>query len=344
MSQRPRFGDGGLLRRPLQLEGPAPGVVWSEGDIRGPFAPDRDWDPFERTSAGLLLAEDFARAALDDAGQAAAWYLEHGALDLQHVFPRDRWDGHPLAPMAERFHDTRAAVLEQQRAVRWLLLTLARLSLGPEAWEPGWMKVVIRGSGRLGVRLDIEDGELRFRPEAGEAPTDEATLWVPQERWTDYWTDLLDFPALAHPVGRVPLTASRDGLIECMRILLEPHVRMAAQFEVDLLWPEAEYSLVVSERRRWRSVLSPVYLQLLEGLRRVTEGQRGAGFCRECGQPYLTLDARRSSFCRDKDRFRFFQRERRRRVNRERAARDAIARMPATEPAPDSTTLEDPEA
>ena len=73
--------------------------------------------------------------------------------------------------------------------------------------------------------------------------------------------------------------------------------------------------LVVHERRWSSSLLAPVYLQLLEGLRRVTEGQRGAGLCRECGQPFLTLDARRSSFCTDRERFRFSQRERRKRLS-----------------------------
>jgi hypothetical protein len=55
-------------------------------------------------------------------------------------------------------------------------------------------------------------------------------------------------------------------------------------------------------------------LQLLEGLRRVAQGQCGAGLCRECGQPFLNLDARRSSFCVDRERFRFSQRERRKRL------------------------------
>jgi hypothetical protein len=70
-----------------------------------------------------------------------------------------------------------------------------------------------------------------------------------------------------------------------------------------------------AQRRWWSSLLAPVYLQLLEGLRRVTEGQRGAGLCRERGQPFLTLDARRSSFCTDRERFRFSQRERRKRLS-----------------------------
>ena len=72
--------------------------------------------------------------------------------------------------------------------------------------------------------------------------------------------------------------------------------------------------LTLHERRWWESLLAPVYVQLLEGLIRVTEGQRGAAFCRECGQPFLTLDARRSSFCTDRERYRHGQRERRKRL------------------------------
>jgi hypothetical protein len=70
----------------------------------------------------------------------------------------------------------------------------------------------------------------------------------------------------------------------------------------------------VVERRRWGSILAPIYLQLLEALRRVSEGQSGAGSCRECGEPFLTLDARRSSFCTDRHRLRFAQRARRQRL------------------------------
>ena len=95
--------------------------------------------------------------------------------------------------------------------------------------------------------------------------------------------------------------------------------------EIEIGWPAFDAAgavpagaslgaLEVRERRRWSSLLAPVYLQLLEGLRRVTEGQRGAGFCKECGQPFLTLDARRSVFCTDPERLRYGQRERRRRL------------------------------
>lgn len=156
-------------------------------------------------------------------------------------------------------------------------------------------------------------------------------LWVPlaswyQDDWVDYDTEVGP-PSGRSSVGR--LSADWWGLVELERRLLAPYVRRAAEYQVEIgraglerdLTREGESlghrfpgPLVVHERRWWSSLLAPVYLQLLEGLRRVTEGQRGAALCRECGQPFLTLDARRSSFCTDRERFRFSQRERRKRL------------------------------
>ncbi len=59
---------------------------------------------------------------------------------------------------------------------------------------------------------------------------------------------------------------------------------------------------------------SPIYLQLFEALRRISEGEPGAATCRECGQPFLVLDARRRFFCNDRERYRFTQRQRRLRI------------------------------
>lgn len=126
--------------------------------------------------------------------------------------------------------------------------------------------------------------------------------------------------------AHVPLTATRVGHIELLRRILLPHVTIAARFEIGLPWVDPAVPMLVTERRRWRSVLSPVFLQLFEGLRRITEGQRGAAFCKECGEPFLTLDARRSSFCNDQHRFRFSQRARRQRIDGERAAHAALAK------------------
>ena len=226
------------------------------------------------------------------------------------------------------FRDAPDDVRNQQSNAQWLLLSLARLSQGAEAWDPRWIEVVIRGADES-LEIDTEDGQtIRYRTREDESlPEHSQVIWVPVRQWNGAWSRLAEGEDWPTSESLVPLTLSREGHIELVRRLLEPHVRVAAQFEVELLWPKAEYPLVVSERRRWRSVLSPIYLQLLEGLHRITDGQRGAGFCRECGQPFLTLDARRSSFCTDKDRFRFSQRERRKRVGRERAALDAVAKM-----------------
>ena len=149
--------------------------------------------------------------------------------------------------------------------------------------------------------------------------------------WSEYDIELGP-PSGRSPTGR--LSSDWWGLVELERRLLAAYVRRAAEYQVEIrragyerdLTREGESladhfpaPLIVHERRWWSSLLAPVYLQLLEGLRRVTEGQRGAAFCRECGQPFLTLDARRSSFCTDRERFRFSQRERRRRLSGARA-------------------------
>jgi hypothetical protein len=158
-----------------------------------------------------------------------------------------------------------------------------------------------------------------------------AMLWVPESDWAYEWSEYdieLSPPSGRSPTGR--LSSDWGGLVELERRLLAAYVRRAAEYQVEIrragyerdLTREGESladhfpaPLIVHERRWWSSLLAPVYLQLLEGLRRVTEGHRGAALCRECGQPFLTLDARRSSFCTDRERFRFSQRERRRRLS-----------------------------
>jgi hypothetical protein len=109
---------------------------------------------------------------------------------------------------------------------------------------------------------------------------------------------------------------------------MEPYIRKAANFEVDVdrerHWVEEPDAaghpeviapeLFVRERRLWRSILAPIYLQLLEALRRVSEGKPGSVWCKECAQPFLTLDARRSTFCTDRERLRYAQRGRRERI------------------------------
>ncbi len=156
-------------------------------------------------------------------------------------------------------------------------------------------------------------------------------LWVPSENWHEHWAEY-DMDGQA-PDGRMQvgrLSLDWHGLLELERRLIEPFVQRAAQRDVVVLrelphqpsngptgtttrtWLPIE----VRERRRWLSILAPIYLQLLEALRRISEGQSGAAWCRECAEPFLTLDARRSSFCTDQHRLRFAQRARRQRLAR----------------------------
>jgi hypothetical protein len=160
-----------------------------------------------------------------------------------------------------------------------------------------------------------------LRIEAMDVPK----LWIPQAGWAEHWRDDY-YGASDSPTGWPSGKLSSDwyGLIELERRLIDPYVRLAAARTVDLDRLEGPSHasdgmswtrpIVVRERRRWTSILAPIYLQLAEALRRVSEGKAGAAFCRECDQPFLTLDARRSMFCNERERFRFAQRDRRRRL------------------------------
>jgi hypothetical protein len=145
-------------------------------------------------------------------------------------------------------------------------------------------------------------------------------LWVPNTLIDRYWSpeDRLFDRGIRERDHALPLIGlGRAGLIEVVRRLIEPYVRRAAMPEVEIVPPVSEDEirpLEIAERRVWTSILAPIHLQLLEALRRVSQGLPGATHCRECGQPFLVLDSRRSSFCNDRERYRFAQRERRRRL------------------------------
>jgi len=335
---RPRFAGDGRLRLPADVRVfPRAHDLGARGDVLGGFA-DAGYDPFERVASGLLLAEEFARADLADRKVAGPWYQEHGVLDLAHLFTEDSFAVSHHVREDPGYHDALADVLRQQASVRWHLAALERLSDHREradpprpgwaphgGWDPAWAQPALQNSAGdvlwLGGSSSVE---MRT------APDGVPVLWVPTIGWYDVWDDYDDgsLPSGQWSTGR--LSSDWWGLVELERRLLQPYVRRAAAFQVEVrragferdLSREGESledrfpaPLVVHERRWWSSLLAPVYLQLLEGLRRVTEGQRGAALCRECGQPFLTLDARRSSFCTDRERYRFSQRERRKRLS-----------------------------
>ncbi len=155
-------------------------------------------------------------------------------------------------------------------------------------------------------------------------------LWLPDNGLYERWPFGEDSSVQGREivVGR-RIGSDWHGLMEIERRLLRPYVRRAAAHELELIptrpsepLPDDEAraerwfgTLEVVEERWWRSLLAPVYLQLFEALRRISEGRQGGAFCRECGEPFLVLDARRSAFCNDRERARWSQRERRKRLS-----------------------------
>ncbi len=380
MSLRPRFAGDGRLRLPASVViRRADGEDWHAGDVEGQHG-GSTWDPFERTADGLLLAEAFARADLDQPRRARRWFLEHGVLDVVGFFP-ENLEGRGRDPDDEDFVDTVQDVEAHQDNVRWHLETLARLNLerelaGPprpdrrphDGWDPAWAQPAIWGrheviwleaTSHYGARIPtymddyptFEAAAADPRVQRWKSPAnreaierwwpaahasarrmeieDPPFIWIPYADWAGHWHQFVMDKSAPH--GRLPsgpLHVDWHGLVDLQRRLITPYVQRAAAHDVvigqrgsadaassDESAPEANLGPVrVEQRRVWRSLLAPVYLQLLEGLRRVSDGQSGATWCRECGQPFLTLDARRSSFCNDRERFRFAQRERRRRL------------------------------
>jgi len=130
------------------------------------------------------------------------------------------------------------------------------------------------------------------------------------------------------------LGSSWDRTIDLERLLMDPYVGQAVsrQFTIERetqLIDGVERDVVVPrEVRRWKSILAPIYLQLFEALRRISEGEPGAATCRECGQPFVVLDARRRFFCNERERYRFTQRQRRLRIATEDDAGEPAAGKP----------------
>jgi hypothetical protein len=335
MTLRPRFAGDGRQWKPRWVSVlRVAGSDGDRGDVVGAHGVDLR-DPFERGEDGLLLAESFARADLSRPRRAQAWFRVHGVVDLAALFPEDGTRPWAARGAEARFRDSRTQVLEQQALVLWHLLTLARLSAergragdpAPawqphEGWDPAWAQPRLRSPGGEALWLGTDSPE--------DAPVGTSTLWVPsaawRTQWQDYWTGP-DGPDGWRPWGR--LSADWHGLLELERRLIEPYVLRAGERELrigrrfsrtgrssDGRTPARRHEarIEVHEVRHWRSLLAPVYLQLFEAVRRVSEGKSGAALCRECGQPFLTLDARRTSFCNDRERFRFSQRSRRERL------------------------------
>jgi hypothetical protein len=345
MSQRPRLAGDGRLTLPSKV------AFDRQGFIRGRFS-DTTVDPFDWTMERLLLAESLARLDLADRRATKAWWVANGALDPWDFTGGDasvpddgEWVEHRPAGA---FAESREEAAQEQANVRWHLATLVHLSEHRDdtTWDATWGELVLDGPGKTylvgGRHAGVEvwspyklelvrqhpesesyfgslDEQIALQPEVARRPT----VTVRASGWYGSWGDVTaNGPEIGLEGGaeafRV-LGSTWDSVLDLERRLMEPYVAHAVErrFSIDLQSGPADGRkvLVARETRQWLSALAPIYLQLFEALRRISEGEPGAAVCRECGQPFLVLDARRRFFCNDRERYRFSQRDRRRRLS-----------------------------
>jgi hypothetical protein len=354
MSQRPRLAGDGRLTLPSKV------AIGHDGFIHGRFS-KATVDPFDWTPERLLLAESFARLDLSDRRAMKAWWISHGTLDPFDFFggdaevPNDDW-------AVERpdggFAEHRTEVADEQANVRWHLAMLVHLSEHrlDKAWDPAWGEFVLDGPDTrcmvggqhagvhlwspytfqlarekpsLSPALGNLDDQLALLPEVTRRPA----VTVRPSGFYGYLDDVWEVgPNVRRPAGAEDyqsLGSTWDSALSLERRLMEPYVAHAVErrFTIELQPrpDDGRRVFVAREAREWLSALAPIYLQLFESLRRISEGEPGAAMCRECGQPFLVLDARRRFFCNDRERFRFSQRERRRRIAADAAEAEAEA-------------------
>jgi hypothetical protein len=315
-------------------------------------------DPFDWTSDRLLLAESFARLDLLDRAACRDWFEANGMVD-HHWLMGLRTDIGRLGrvPDVETWvADDELAIGLEQHAVRWhlALLTLLSETRASKDWDPGWGHVVldeaadglIIGGPHAGQRVT---SALRWEsdreawaadPERRALYDEQVTLHAATEGWSrvlvydSLWRDPRPLTPAGRDVSVVREAEARadvlgttwDEAIELLRLTVEPRVQRAVQLDFTIrsvpqrLDGIERQVLEGIEVRAWRSILHPIYLQLFEALRRISEGRPGATVCRECGRTILILDERRQSFCNGRERYRHAQRERRRRLSERKAA------------------------
>ncbi len=153
---------------------------------------------------------------------------------------------------------------------------------GPERTiDPAWIDLAVAGRSDT-LWISASPGEPRMllepQPRAGYEQTRPAqrapTLWVPEAAWLSDWDPYVRREPPSEPLRPRRLTADWQGLVELERRLLQPWIDRAATFAVDMAYDDAG-QLAVRQPLSWNSVLAPIEGQLLEGLRRGTEGRIG---------------------------------------------------------------------
>ncbi|MGH2407136.1 MAG: hypothetical protein ACRDF7_03515 [Candidatus Limnocylindrales bacterium] len=340
MSQRPRLGDDGRLLLPEWARLGDDGLVVMQPSTRSV-------DPFSWTEDRLLLAESFARLDLKNTSAIERWWTQNGA-----VTPASFAQGPLSMPWAlERgavaskgtiYSEWLLEAADEQANVTWHLGTLAHLSAERETkrWDPAWGEFVLAAQDEAYLVGGADAGVMVWSPAPIEQEVGPGTglgvdaararvlanevarrprVWVHPWGWRDYWGRLtargMQFVPDEDELRR--LGSEWDGILEVEGRLISPYVNLAAErrfrtaFEIRA---DGRQVWATHEDREWHSVLAPIYLQLFEALRRISEGEPGAAVCRECGRPFLVLDGRRRFYCNERERARYQMRAHRQRA------------------------------
>lgn len=216
--------------------------------------------------SGLLLVEEFARLDLSDVPALVAWVRRRGPFDF---------DEERIGHNARNIKEPNLIRIERPDKP---------VEFGPNPYgprEPDEMVVARRSVAWLrdrGWRFDsiekvgVHQQQIRNWMPALVDWAGESDSWVMGAYLPDLVSDAFTFF-----VSDIPREHPKD-----------PPVGSGYTVEVD-----------------WLSVLQPMYLQLFGAFRRAERGLAAAANCRDCGQPFLILDGRRSTYCNSKCRNRF---------------------------------------
>ena len=147
------------------------------------------------------------------------------------------------------------------------------------------------------ARFEAERDEVRMHLRALVRLSASRPSLTSRASWQEAW---------AYPDWMVPESASWgdhswDATARLAAFWFNQSVEVALRPSVTL-GQVFDFPLSPLIQLRWTSILAPIYLQLYESLRRITEGQSGAALCRECHLPFLQLDGRRTVFCTARER------------------------------------------
>jgi hypothetical protein len=277
---KPRLGRDGRLRLPISVTVSRPAGERWPGDVRWEFERHR-YDP---EADKPFLIDPFERRA-----DGLLLIESFVRLDLRRPRKARDWflaNGVPNLAWFDQeppSSDAGREILIEQELIRQYITVIERISrilpppAGPgEPWDPDWFPVTNEVFGNV----------------AKEAPEQHARI-----------------------LFEITMDSIATYLMRAMFPMIDP-LGARARPSRPTFPGAAEVSVGPVLSYKWESIIAPIYLQLYEALRRLSEGRPGARTCPACGQTFLMLDGRRERFCTDLERASFNMRAFRKRRGR----------------------------